>query len=79
MVNSLFNSDCEQCYGLCCVALPYAKSADFKWNKESGVPCPNLGEDHRCGIHDKLRAEGFQGRTTCLEGTLPRFPLERER
>ena len=61
MVNSQLNSDCEQCYGLCCVALPYAKSADFKWNKESGVPCPNLGEDHRCGIHNKLRAEGFQG------------------
>lgn len=22
--------DCENCFGLCCVALPYAKSADFK-------------------------------------------------
>lgn len=56
-------ADCESCFGLCCVALPYAKSADFPVDKESGSPCRNLQEDFRCGIHGKLRDEGYKGCT----------------
>ncbi|MFD3501349.1 pentapeptide repeat-containing protein [Streptomyces sp. NPDC058676] len=55
--------DCEQCFGLCCVALPFAASADFAIDKEAGKPCPNLRGDHRCGIHARLRTEGFSGCT----------------
>ncbi len=55
--------DCEQCFGLCCVALPFAASADFAIDKEAGKPCPNLRGDHRCGIHARLRTEGFTGCT----------------
>lgn len=55
--------DCERCFGLCCVALPFAASADFAIDKPAGKPCPNLGDDHRCGIHAKLRTEGFNGCT----------------
>ncbi|WP_030607428.1 pentapeptide repeat-containing protein [Streptomyces fulvoviolaceus] len=55
--------DCERCFGLCCVALPFAASADFAIDKQAGKPCPNLGDDHRCGIHAKLRTEGFNGCT----------------
>ncbi|MCT7351714.1 pentapeptide repeat-containing protein [Streptomyces sp. 15-116A] len=55
--------DCEQCFGLCCVALPFARSADFAVDKPAGKPCANLREDHRCGIHARLRQQGFTGCT----------------
>ena len=55
--------DCGSCFGLCCVALPFARSADFALDKPAGKPCPSLGEDHRCGIHDRLRQKGFTGCT----------------
>ncbi|MEV7795979.1 pentapeptide repeat-containing protein [Streptomyces sp. NPDC087512] len=55
--------DCERCFGLCCVALPFARSADFAETKDAGTPCRNLREDSRCGIHQRLRQEGFTGCT----------------
>ncbi|MEU7294857.1 pentapeptide repeat-containing protein [Streptomyces exfoliatus] len=55
--------DCANCFGLCCVALPFAKSADFAVNKAPGEPCRNLQEDFRCGVHTRLRTIGFQGCT----------------
>ncbi|MFJ8591836.1 pentapeptide repeat-containing protein [Streptomyces sp. NPDC093598] len=55
--------DCERCFGLCCVALPFAASADFAVDKAAGTPCRNLREDHRCGIHARLRQKGFSGCT----------------
>ncbi|MEV5313269.1 pentapeptide repeat-containing protein [Streptomyces sp. NPDC052610] len=55
--------DCGSCFGLCCVALPFAASADFARDKAAGEPCPNLRDDHRCGIHDRLRNKGFTGCT----------------
>lgn len=55
------HADCENCFGLCCVALPYAKSADFAFDKDGGTPCPNLQSDYRCGIHNNLRKKGFRG------------------
>jgi uncharacterized protein YjbI with pentapeptide repeats len=55
--------DCTRCFGLCCVALPFARSADFAFDKDAGTPCPNLGDDHRCGIHARLRQRGFTGCT----------------
>nr|WP_234430533.1 pentapeptide repeat-containing protein [Streptomyces sp. NRRL F-4489] len=56
-------SDCGDCFGLCCVALPFARSADFAVDKEAGRPCANLGDDFRCGIHQELRPRGFSGCT----------------
>ncbi|WP_423800929.1 pentapeptide repeat-containing protein [Neobacillus sp. SAB-20_R2A] len=69
MSNPLTNSnklksltaDCANCFALCCVALPYAKSADFAFDKDSGTPCKNLQSDHRCRIHQNLRDKGFRG------------------
>ena len=55
--------DCERCFGLCCVALPFTASADFAVDKAAGTPCRNLREDHRCGIHARLRQKGFTGCT----------------
>ncbi|MNH98720.1 Pentapeptide repeats (8 copies) [compost metagenome] len=60
-MNNKLQSDCVQCFGLCCVALPYAKSADFASNKEGGIPCRNLRPDHRCSIHEHLIDQGFHG------------------
>ncbi|MFF0584623.1 pentapeptide repeat-containing protein [Streptomyces sp. NPDC003781] len=55
--------DCASCFGLCCVALPFARSADFPTDKAAGTPCANLGTDHRCGIHATLRERGYTGCT----------------
>jgi uncharacterized protein YjbI with pentapeptide repeats len=55
--------DCARCFGLCCVALPFAASADFAKDKKAGTPCPNLRDDHRCGIHARLRQQGYTGCT----------------
>ncbi|WP_208614515.1 pentapeptide repeat-containing protein [Streptomyces regalis] len=57
------HGDCERCFGLCCVALPFAASADFAVDKAAGTPCRNLQDDHRCGIHARLRHKGFTGCT----------------
>ncbi|MFF7654022.1 pentapeptide repeat-containing protein [Streptomyces sp. NPDC007983] len=56
-------ADCGSCSGLCCVALPFAASADFAVDKAAGQPCRNLETDFRCGIHSRLREKGFAGCT----------------
>lgn len=56
-------ADCASCFGLCCVALPFETSADFAIDKPAGTACPNLRGDDRCGIHARLREEGFRGCT----------------
>lgn len=54
-------ADCSRCFGLCCVAPGFAKSADFAFNKPSGQPCRNLQDDFGCRIHATLRPQGFPG------------------
>ena len=56
-------ADCGSCFGLCCVALPVAASADFPVDKPGGQPCTNLQSDFRCGIHARLRDSGWKGCT----------------
>jgi uncharacterized protein YjbI with pentapeptide repeats len=60
MIDDL-KSDCKNCFGLCCAALPYAESADFPYNKDGGEPCRHLGSSNLCSIHDELREQGFRG------------------
>lgn len=55
--------DCESCFGLCCVALPFAASTDFATDKDAGRPCQHLQADFRCGVHNNLRELGFRGCT----------------
>ena len=55
--------DCSRCSGLCCVALPFARSADFPVDKAGGQPCTHLAGDFSCTIHDRLRESGFVGCT----------------
>jgi uncharacterized protein YjbI with pentapeptide repeats len=54
-------ADCASCFGLCCVVPAFVASADFAISKPAGEACPNLGPDHRCGIHPQLRSRGFPG------------------
>ncbi|WBB81024.1 pentapeptide repeat-containing protein [Micromonospora sp. WMMD882] len=54
-------ADCGRCFAICCLAPAFAASADFALDKPAGTPCPHLGVDHRCGIHDRLRGSGFAG------------------
>ncbi|WP_411082225.1 pentapeptide repeat-containing protein [Streptomyces sp. cmx-18-6] len=56
-------ADCGNCFGLCCVALPFARSSDFAADKAAGAPCGNLQEDFGCGIHERLRERGYSGCT----------------
>ncbi|MGW1892717.1 pentapeptide repeat-containing protein [Streptomyces sp. NPDC002004] len=56
-------ADCGNCFGLCCVALPFAASSDFAADKAAGTPCSNLTADFRCGIHTRLRESGYAGCT----------------
>lgn len=56
-------ADCSRCVGLCCVALPFTRSADFPVDKAAGTPCPHLAADDRCRIHDRLRPRGYTGCT----------------
>ncbi len=56
-------ADCDRCFALCCVAPTFARSSEFAIDKPAGTPCPHLGDDHRCTIHDRLRDEGFAGCT----------------
>src|SRR5664280_3541668 len=56
-------ADCERCFGLCCVAPAFSASADFAIDKDAWQPCPNLRPDFRCGIHARLREQGFPGCT----------------
>ena len=57
-------ADCANCFGLCCVALPFTASTDFAISKDAGCPCVNLQADFRCRIHQQLRARGFPGCVT---------------
>ena len=54
-------ADCSRCVGLCCVVLPFTRSAEFAIDKPAGQPCPNLRGDFRCAIHAQLRDRGFPG------------------
>jgi hypothetical protein len=54
-------ADCGACAGLCCVAPAFARSSDFPVDKPAGTACRNLQGDFRCGIHDRLRDEGWAG------------------
>ena len=68
MQNPELTSDCTQCFGLCCIVLPYSASAGFGVDKPGGVPCLNLADDDRCRIHATLRDDGWSGCTVfeCL-------------
>jgi hypothetical protein len=54
-------ADCSRCVGLCCVLLPFQRSADFAFDKAAGEACRHLADDHRCRIHASLLEDGMRG------------------
>ena len=56
-------ADCENCFGLCCVALYFSSSEGFPIDKDAGQPCINLQPDFRCCVHKDLRELGLKGCT----------------
>lgn len=54
-------ADCENCFGLCCVALYFSASEGFPIDKDAGQPCLNLQPDFRCCIHKGLMEQGLKG------------------
>jgi hypothetical protein len=54
-------ADCTRCVGLCCVLLPFTRSADFAFDKAAGERCRHLAVDHRCHIHEELYDVGMRG------------------
>ncbi len=63
MTLPVLQSDCSQCFGLCCVLLPFSAVSGFGVDKPGGRPCLNLLDDDRCGIHATLREDGWPGCT----------------
>jgi hypothetical protein len=57
-------ADCEQCFALCCVLLPFSAVSGFGIDKPGGTPCPNLADDDQCRIHATLRRDGWAGCVT---------------
>lgn len=58
---SKLKTDCQNCSGLCCVALCYRKSDGFPSNKLAGVTCRHLTENFHCDIHQKLGELNMKG------------------
>ena len=54
-------SDCENCCGLCCVALTFRAADGFPEDKKVGSPCVNLQPDFRCQVHQGLWTSGYKG------------------
>lgn len=54
-------ADCENCFGLCCVALYFSVSEGFPIDKDAGQPCLNLQPDFRCCVYKSLRERGLKG------------------
>lgn len=54
-------TDCENCFGLCCVALYFSTSEGFPIDKDAGQPCLNLQPDYRCCVHKSLSERGLKG------------------
>ncbi len=53
--------DCQNCFGLCCVALHFFKRDGFPMDKEASDPCIHLQQDFRCEKYLQLKKLGYSG------------------
>ncbi len=61
MDQDIYSADCSRCFGLCCTALSFERSAQFGHDKMAGQPCQYLQQDFRCRIHERLDDLGYGG------------------
>lgn len=57
----VLHAECHDCFGLCCVLVPFTRPGGFGADKLSGEPCTHLDDADRCGIHDRLAESGWIG------------------
>ena len=60
-IKESLTSNCENCFGLCCVSLFFSKSEGFPIDKIAGKPCINLKDDFKCRVHKDLNKKGLKG------------------
>lgn len=58
---ALLQAKCENCSGLCCVALYFSKMDGFPQDKRAGLACRHLRQDFQCDIHDVLAKHKLKG------------------
>ena len=61
MIDIELVADCDRCFGLCCVLLPFRAADGFGRDKAGGDPCVHLDGHDRCGIHERLTESGWPG------------------
>ncbi len=61
MNQQTFKAECENCFGLCCVALSFERGPQFGHDKLAGQPCQYLASDFRCRIHAQREDLGYDG------------------
>lgn len=62
-LNNELKTNCQKCFGFCCVALYFSASEGFPTDKDAGKPCINLQSDFKCKVHKDLRKKGLNGCT----------------
>ncbi|MBU5316229.1 pentapeptide repeat-containing protein [Clostridium bornimense] len=60
-LDEILSINCDECFGLCCVALYFSKSEGFPTDKEADKPCVHLNDDFRCKVHEDLKSKGLKG------------------
>lgn len=56
-----FRIKCNECSGLCCVALYFSKYDGFPADKVAGTPCRYLDNHFSCSIHNELHSKNMKG------------------
>ena len=56
-----FRIKCNECSGLCCVALYFSKFDGFPADKVAGTPCCYLDSHYCCSIHRELHSKHMKG------------------
>lgn len=56
-----FRINCDNCSGLCCVALYFSRYDGFPSDKNAGEPCRYLDGGFRCPIHGELGTKQMKG------------------
>lgn len=61
IIQNRLKINCENCSGLCCVALYCARTDGFPENKDAGIPCKYLNSNFQCKVHSQLIDMNMKG------------------
>lgn len=60
MAEAVWQTDCEACFGLCCIALAHRAEAGFPEAKPPLTPCQHLSNDFKCAVFGERAEAGYQ-------------------